>query len=203
MWISPVEGSEALVGSAEAQVALLEVGRIARAHGVRGEVVVELVTDRDERLAPGSVLTIGHDGRPGTPEGPCTLEVRHASRMGGPSGSGRTVRGRWIVDFAGVADRSAADALRSAVLLAPPLEDPEALWVHEIIGAEVFDVHGSPLGRVAEVEANPASDLLVLDGGGLIPMCFLVDGGIAEGPAHKAAAASPKVVVDIPDGLLD
>lgn len=185
-------------GLAGVGAGLLEVGWVARAHGLKGEVIVELVTDRAERLAPGSVLTLAPAPRAAGSDvsSPRTLEVRHASRMGGPPASGRAVRARWIVSFAGVVDRNAAEALRSGVLLAPPMEDPEAVWVHEVIGAEVFDIHGTRLGQVIEIEANPASDLLVLDGGGLIPMCFLV-----EAPVNEARVNA--VVVDIPDGLLD
>ena len=77
------------------------------------------------------------------------------------------------------------------VLYAEPLTDPEALWVHELIGAEVVAADGSSYGRVAAVEANPASDLLVLDGGGLVPLRFVV------------ASTPGRVVVDVPAGLLD
>jgi 16S rRNA processing protein RimM len=99
--------------------------------------------------------------------------------------------GRWLVDFAGVGDRSAAEALQGTVLTAEPLDDPAALWVHELVGAEVVTVDGSPLGVVAAVEANPASDLLVLEGGGLVPLTFLV------------RTEAGRVVVDPPAGLLD
>lgn len=154
---------------------LLEIGRIVKAHGLRGEVVVELITNRAERVAPGSTL-VGEAG---------PLEVSR-SRPFEATGDGR-----WLVTFAGVVDRQGADALRGTVLRAPPLEDDEALWVHALIGADVVGVDGTPLGRVVAVEANPASDLLVLDGGGLIPLRFVVR---MEGES---------VAVDIPPGLLD
>lgn len=176
-----------------APLGLLEVGRVVRAHGLKGEVVVELVTDRTERMAAGSVLSIAGPGHE-VPGGQQSLEVLRAHRLGGPAGSGRAVRERWRVAFAGVGDRTRAEALCSALLLAPPCEDAGTLWVHELIGAEVLDVHGARLGVIAAVEANPASDLLVLDGGGLVPMCFIVDDAPASGRA---------VVVDIPAGLLD
>nr|MDP9021073.1 ribosome maturation factor RimM [Actinomycetota bacterium] len=72
-----------------------------------------------------------------------------------------------------------------------PLEDPDALWVHELIGSAVLDLHGTVHGKVVAVEANPASDLLVLDDGRLVPLRFLV--GTATG----------RVTVDPPAGLLD
>jgi len=154
----------------------LEVGRVAKPHGLRGEVIVELVTNRTERLDPGSRLSIG-ELSPGQRE----LEVLAASAH----------QGRYIVAFAGVDSREAAEALRGTVLLAPPLQDPDALWAHELVGAQVVDQFGCWLGRVVSLQANPASDLLVLEGGGLVPLCFVVE--------HTQG----QVVVDPPAGLLD
>lgn len=154
---------------------LLEVGRVTKAHGLRGEVVVALVTNRSERVEPGSVL-----------HGPERPLVVQSSRPFEATGDGR-----WIVLFAGLFDRTGAEALRGTVLRAPPLDDPEALWTHELIGADVVDAMGAVLGVVASLEANPASDLLVLIGGGLIPLRFVT--------AHERG----RVTVDIPAGLLD
>ena len=150
---------------------LLEVGRILKPHGLTGEVEVGLVTDRLERVAVGSVLHAG-DVR---------LEV---------VGS-RPHKGHHLVRFAGVAGREAAEALRGTVLAAPPLDDPDALWVHDLIGSRVVAVDGADLGTVSAVEANPASDLLVLDGGGLIPLRFMV------------ASEPGRLTVDVPPGLLE
>ena len=87
---------------------------------------------------------------------------------------------RYIVQFEDVLDRSAADSLRGLELEAEPLEVPDVLWVHELVGATVRDAAGTALGTVAAVEANPASDLMVLESGGLIPVRFVT--------AHDAAA---------------
>jgi 16S rRNA processing protein RimM len=144
---------------------------VGRAHGIRGEVAVTLTTDRVERVAPGSVLWAGER----------RLEVA----------SSRPHQGRFLVHFDGVGDRSAAEALQGAVLSAERLDDPGALWVHDLVGAEVVGTDGARLGVVAAVEANPASDLLVLDGGGLVPLTFLV------------SAEPGRLVVDPPAGLLD
>jgi 16S rRNA processing protein RimM len=152
---------------------VLEVGRIAKPHGVRGEVVVELRTDRTERVAPGAVL-VTKDGR--------RLEVL----------ASRPHQHRFIVAFDSVADRAAADALHGAVLYADPIEDPEELWAHDLIGAAVVDIDGADWGEVEAVQANPASDLLVLRSGVLVPAIFLVerrDDGV--------------VVIDPPEGLRD
>lgn len=150
---------------------LLEVGFVARAHGVRGEVVVDLLTDRTERLDPGSILVSDSQD----------LVVAAARRH----------HHRWIVSFEGVTDRSGAEALAGAVLRAEPLSDPDALWVHELIGALVRDQHGVDRGRVVAVEANPAHDLLVLDTGALVPVVFVTD------------SRSDLVTVHVPDGLFD
>jgi 16S rRNA processing protein RimM len=149
---------------------LLEVGRVGKAHGLRGEVVVTLTTNRPERVDPGSVLV--------TDAGELTVVTS------------RPHQGRHLVRFEGVDDRNGAEALRGLVLRAEPLDDPDALWVHELIGSVVVDQHGTEHGEVTSVELNPASDLLVLAGGDLVPLTFVVEQG------------DGRVVVDVPDGLL-
>lgn len=139
--------------SGDANPLLLEVGRVVAPHGIRGEVVVVLVTNRTERLAPGSRLCVGSS----------TLLVEGS----------RPHRGAWLVRFAGVSSRDQAEELRGATLLAEPISDADALWVHELVGCRVLRLDGTVLGRVAALEANPASDLLVLESGALVPLCFV------------------------------
>ena len=153
--------------------ALLHVGRMVKPHGLKGDVIVSLTTNRDERVAPGSVLTTA-DGR--------EYRVARSSAH----------QGRFIVTFDGVNGIDAADALRGTELYASPMEDPDALWVHDLIGAVVVDTERVELGSVVSVEANPASDLLVLADGGLIPLRFVV-----------TSVPGETVTVDVPDGLLD
>jgi 16S rRNA processing protein RimM len=155
---------------------VLEVGRIVRPHGLKGQVVVELWTDREERMAAGSQLSTGDR----------VLTVASASRL--PAGPGRP---RWLAAFEGVSSREDADRIRDRVLFAEPLAVEGVLWVHELIGAPLQDVEGRVVGRVQAVEANPASDLLVLEDGRVIPLTFVV---------RDAAGA---LVVDGPPGLLD
>ena len=133
---------------------------------------MDAVTNRPElRFVAGAVLD--------TDEGP--LEVVH----------GRPHQGRWLVTFAGVADRNGAEALRGRVLRAAPLEEDGALWVHELVGSLVVDTSGREYGPVEAVEANPASDLLVLTGDRLVPLVFVV----SQEPG--------RIVIDPPAGLLD
>ena len=82
--------------------------------------------------------------------------------------------------------------MHGAALQAEPIDDDEELWVHDLIGVAVVAVDGSAVGTVESVQANPASDLLVLDGGALVPVVFVVE--------RRDDGA---VVVDLPEGLLD
>ena len=151
---------------------VLEVGVIVKPHGIRGEVVVDAVTNRPEaRFVAGSVLSSERGA----------LEVLSA----------RPHQGRWLVSFAGVDDRNGAEGMRGLVLRAEPLDEEGALWVHELIGAAVVGVDGRVYGTVRSVEANPASDLLVLEGERLVPLVFVV--------THEPG----RVVIDPPAGLLD
>jgi len=153
---------------------LLEVGRVGRAHGLRGEVHVVAVSNVAERFAPGSELVVG--------DRPLVVASARAS------GSG------WVVKFSGVDDRDAAELLRGRSVQAVALEAGsrgDDVFVHEVIGAEVRDRSGKRIGRVEAVQANPAHDLLVLDGGALVPFVFVVD------------REPGVVVVDLPEGLLD
>ena len=150
---------------------LLQIGRIGRAHGLKGEVVVKLTTNREERLAPGSLLYVA--GR----------ELRVASS--------RAHDRHHLVRFDGIESREAAEAVANNDVFAPPIDDPDELWVHDLLGCRVIDQGGTDRGVVESVEANPASDLLVLDTGGLVPVRFVTD--IADG----------RITVDTPAGLFD
>jgi 16S rRNA processing protein RimM len=149
------------------------VGRITKPHGVRGDVLVLLTTERTSRLDPGSVLH--------TERGPLTVVTssRHQDR--------------WIVKFEGLTDRDVAERWRGVLLQAEPLDDAddEVLWVHELVGATVALADGTTVGTVTEVESNPASDLLVLDTGALVPVVFVTD--------HQP----DRITIDPPDGLFD
>lgn len=134
---------------------LFEVGRTGRPHGVRGDIYVDLITDRTERLAVGARLQA--KGR--------WLTVENARRAGT----------RWLVHFEGVPDRTAAEGLVGLPLLAEPLpERGEGLYVADLIGAEVVGADGVSHGRCTAVVANPAHDLLELESGALVPVVFVV-----------------------------
>lgn len=153
---------------------MLVVGRVDKAHGLRGEVVVSLITNRDERVAPGSVLRL--DGPVGR-----ELTVLHS----------KPYQSRWLVAFDGVFDRDGSEEIAHRDLYAEPLDDPDALWVHEMVGKRVVDQDGTDRGAVTAVEANPASDLLVLESGALVPLNFVTE------------TTDEIISVDVPDGLFE
>lgn len=129
---------------------LLAVGRIGRAHGVRGEVRVEIRTDDPgARFALGTSLVTDPEGA-----GPLTVETV------------RTHSDRLLVRFAGIDDRDAAEALRGVILLVdsadiPPSDDPEEFHDHELIGLAAVTADGAELGEIVDVEHH-GQDLLVL-----------------------------------------
>lgn len=145
---------------------------MVKPHGLRGEVVVERWSDVPGRLDPGAVLAT--DGG----------ELRILAS--------RPHAGRMIVAFEGVGDREGAESLRQCVLRAEAVELSDDYWVDELVGAEVVDTGGRVLGTVEAVEANPASDLLVLTGGALVPLRFVVE--------HQPGR---RVTVEVPEGLVD
>jgi 16S rRNA processing protein RimM len=120
------------------------VGRITKAHGLRGEVTVQVFSDNPDRFAEGARVYL-EDGR--------ELRVL-ASRWTGS---------RLLVVFEGVVDRDAADRLRGRSLVVPRSMLPELpdgeYWPHELIGCEVVTEAGRSLGRVSDVIENPANDL--------------------------------------------
>jgi len=151
----------------------LEVGRVGRAHGIVGELAVTLHTNRPERVTPGTTLFVG--------ERPLVVTAS------------RKHKGRWLVTFDGVIDRTAAEALTGEILTADPLGPlPEGeLWLHELVGSEVHDKQGGSLGTVTAVDANPAHDILVVDDDVLVPVVFVVE--------HRDGV----VIVDLPEGLVE
>ncbi len=145
---------------------------MGRAHALKGDVIVSLVSNRPERTEPGARFWVGDRA----------LVLRLA----------RPDKARWIMRFDGVSSRDQAEALRGAELTAPPLqdEDDDVLWVDDLIGLPLCD-GGVDRGTVTAVQDNPASDLLVLDSGVLVPSRFVVD--VVDGV----------VVTQCPNGLFE
>ena len=166
---------------------LLVVGRIGHAHGVRGEVSVDVRTDDpDRRYAAGSVLATD------PPElGPLTVE------------RARPHHGRLLVQFAEVADRTAAEALRGTLLVVDAATAGDAgedeWWDHELVGLAAVRPDGKPLGTVREVVHVPGAPLLavVTDEGREVLVPFVAD------IVPEVDVPGGRLVVDPPEGLLE
>ena len=169
----------------------LVIGRIAKAHGVTGEVVVDVRTDDPEtRFAPGSVLR-GRKPR-GGPERSFVID---------------TVRehgGRLLVRLNGIGDRNAADELRGTLFLVesgdlPPIEDPDEFYDHQLEGLAVRTVAGEAVGTVTEVLHTAAGELLSIktpeDTELLVPFVSAI--------VTAVSLAEGTVDIDPPEGLLN
>ncbi|UXA08663.1 ribosome maturation factor RimM [Mycobacterium sp. SMC-2] len=169
----------------------LTVGRVAKAHGIGGEVVVDIRTDDPAaRFAPGKTLR-GKSSRDGTKRDFVVDGVREHG-------------GRLLVRLAGVTDRDSADALRGTVFVVdsddlPPIDEPDTYYDHQLEGLHVRTVAGRDVGVVAEVLHTAGGELLAVrraDGGEvLVPFV---------GAIVTSVSLDDRVVqIDPPEGLLD
>ena len=178
------------------QPAFIIVGRVRKAHGIRGEVVVELITD-----APDAIFASGRRVFAGTVSGdvaPNRLELRVATAR--PFSDGL------LVGFAEVPDRTTAETWRGRYLLVPasevPAPDEDEVYVHDLLGMRVELLGGEPVGTVDATYELPQG--LAIDVRRAAPreaetvMLPYDDRTIAS--VDKAART---IVVTPPDGLLE
>jgi 16S rRNA processing protein RimM len=168
----------------------LTIGRAVKAHGVTGELVVEIRTDDPElRFAPGTILhakSSDHGEHNYVVEG-----VRpHGSRL--------------LLRLAGVADRDAADALRGSLFVIdsedlPPIDEPDTYYDHQLEGLLVRTTAGRDIGTVAEVLHTAAGELLAVNraesGELLVPFVSAI--------VTSVSLDSGIVEIDPPEGLLE
>jgi 16S rRNA processing protein RimM len=168
----------------------LTVGRVVKAHGVTGEVVVAVHTDEpDTRFAPGVVLrAMGPEGR------------QHSYVVDGARDHG----GRLLVRLAGVRDRDGADALRGSVFVVdseelPPIEEPDTYYDHQLEGLRVRTTAGCDIGTVAEVRHTGAGELLAVarDDGGELLVPFV------RAIVTSVSLDSGSIEIEPPEGLLE
>lgn len=173
------------------------VGRVVKAHGLTGELVVEVRTDDpDARFAPGARLRATKPrGR-----GPHRDVVVDAARDHGA---------RLLLRLAGVTNRDAADELRGYLLVIdtdelPPIEEPDEYYDHQLIGLQVQTGTGEHLGAITDVLHTGAGEVLVVrrvDSSGtgsdevLVPFVAVI--------VTSVSLADGTVTIDPPDGLLD
>jgi 16S rRNA processing protein RimM len=165
------------------------VGRVAKAHGITGELAVDIRTDSpDLRFAVGTVLA---------------TRLRDGSTRQLTVATARSHSGRLLVRFGEVLTRDVAETLRGALLLAdtaklPPPEDPEEFYDHELEGLRAELADGTVVGTVNEVLHSPGGELLSVDRDGqtlLIPFVHAI--------VPVVDVAGGRVVLDPPEGLLD
>jgi len=125
------------------------VARVGKAHGLRGEVTVQVLTGApDERFVPGSTFATDPPSA-----GPLVLR------------SARDNNGILLLGFEHTDDRSGAEALRGVTLLADVLTDTseeETWYERDLVGLRAVTVAGVEVGEVTGLESRPAQDLLVL-----------------------------------------
>lgn len=165
------------------------VGRIAKAHGIRGELAVDVRTDSpEERFKVGATVT---------------TKLRDGSSRELTIAAAREHSGRLLVRFEEVLTRDVAETLRGALLLAdtstlPPTSDPDEFYDHELAGLRAELADGTVVGKVVEVVHSPAGELLELDVEGrsvLVPFVRAI--------VPTVDVAGGRVVLDPPEGLLD
>ncbi|MGW1673474.1 ribosome maturation factor RimM [Streptomyces sp. NPDC002324] len=166
----------------------LVVARIGRAHGIKGEVTVEVRTDEPElRLGPGAVLLTDPAST-----GPLTIET------------GRVHSGRLLLRFEGVRDRNAAEALRNTLLIAEV--DPEELpeeedeyYDHQLMDLDVVTKDGVAVGRITEISHLPSQDLFIVErpDGSEVMIPFV------ETIVTEIDLTEQRAVIDPPPGLID
>ncbi len=164
---------------------LILIGRVARAHGNKGQVIVNPDTDfPDDRFAVGVTLLVG----------PAAIPRRITSA--------RFHQGRPVISFEGIETMDDADRLAEAELKVPaatlaPLPD-KTYYRHELVGCQVQDTDGRLIGEVASVEGSIEMSRLVINaphGEVLIP---LVDEICVE-----VAPAERRIRIKAPDGLIE
>ncbi|MFY9917769.1 MAG: ribosome maturation factor RimM [Mycobacterium sp.] len=168
----------------------LVVGRVVRAHGITGELVVEVRTDDpDTRFAPGARLR----ARPKNgPERTYVID------------SAREHSGRLLVRLDGVVDRNAADALRGNIFLVdtedlPPINDPDEFYDHQLEGLRVVTTDGRLVGNISEVLHTGAGELLSVtsEAGAEILVPFV------SAIVTEVSLENQTVEIDPPEGLLE
>lgn len=166
----------------------LVVARIGRAHGIKGEVTVEVRTDEPElRLGPGAVL-----GTEPASAGPLTIAT------------GRVHSGRLLLRFEGVSDRGGAEALRNILLIAEVdpeelPEDPEEFYDHQLMDLDVVLADGTEIGRITEITHLPSQDLFIVErpDGSEVMIPFV------EEIVTEIDLEEQRAVIDPPPGLID
>jgi 16S rRNA processing protein RimM len=163
------------------------VGRIARAHGIRGQVIVNPETDfPEQRFQPGSELFIERGGR---------LETLTVTSV-------RFHRERPVIGLGGVETMNEAEALAGQELRVPVDRlvalPADTFYRHDLVGCRVETADGEAIGVVREVEGSLNGSRLVVDGPSgevLIPLVAAI--------CTRVDPAAKRIVIDPPEGLIE
>jgi 16S rRNA processing protein RimM len=173
----------------------LLVGRVVKAHGISGEVVVEVHTDDPAaRFALGSTLRARQSRGNGPERSYVVADVREHG-------------GRLLVRLTGVDDRDAADALRGNLFLVdsddlPPIDEPDTYYDHQLEGLHVRTTTGQDVGIVAEVLHTAVGELLAVRRGDASEMREVLLPFVSA-IVTSVSLDGRTVEIDPPDGLLD
>ena len=156
------------------------VGWIRAPRGVQGELKVVALTDFPQRFAPGAILWAGG--------------VRYTVRRA------RSHRGTLLVEFVGIETRDQAETLRDLLLEVPeeelaPLEENQ-YFRFQVLGMEVVDRDGRPLGRIEEVLDTGADDVYIVRSAEDELLIPAIDAVVKE-----VDVAGRRMVVELPEGL--
>ena len=164
-------------GAAPGDGGLLAIGRVARAHGIRGRVLVAPYDEESQALQTLKRIYLGPREY--------KIDLAERANLG------------WLLALQGVADRNKAEPLRGLEVKAfrdelPPLEEGE-IYFADLVGYTVVDAQGQERGVVSHLESAGKQELLELTSGKLVPL-LLVKEVIAE---------ARRIVIDAPEGLFD
>jgi 16S rRNA processing protein RimM len=169
------------------------VGRVRRAHGIRGELVIETLTD-----APDAIFAPGRRVYVGTPDGDLAPEVGEARIV-----RATPFKGGLIVAFDGISDRTAAESWRDRTLLVPEDEiDPpseDEIFIHDLVGMRVVRASGDAVGEIAEVFELPQGVVFEVRRPNAKPVLLQFD----EHTVTQVDTERRVITVDPVEGLLD
>lgn len=186
------DASQPQDGASRAEPEFLIVGHVTRAHGIKGEVLVAPLTDREEAVfLPGSEMLLGDADGELEDDAPLVTVA-----------SARPYRRGWLVRFEGVDDRTAAETMVRRYLLVPaealgPLEEGE-VYYHQLLGMVVVTVTGEEVGRVREVYETEPAHLLEVAGAGRTHLIPFVERIVREIDVERG-----RLVIEPPPGLLE
>ena len=164
----------------------LAVGKLRRPHGIRGEMVMEVLNDFPERFRPGAVVYVGPRRLP--------LTIR----------SVRPFQDMLLIAFEGYNDRDQVSIFRNHLVTvpaheAPPLEEGE-YYYHELLGLRVFTEEGQLLGTLVEILETGANEVYIVEPEGGGPEILLP---AIEEVILAVDLEARTMTVHLLDGLLD